>query len=548
MKLTLVTGLWDIGRGNLSEGWSRKFEHYLEKFDQLLTIDCNMIIFGDEELKKFVLSKRSEHDTQFIVRDLNWFKNNEFFNKIQSIRTNSNWFNLSGWLKDSTQAKLEMYNPLVMSKMFLLHDAKILDKFDSEKLFWVDAGITNTVHIGYFTHDKVLEKINLLYNKFLFVCFPYDADKEVHGFEFTKMNGYAKNIVKRVARGGFFGGSKEMISTFNTLYYSLMSSTLNSGFMGTEESLFSILTYTHSNLIDIEMIEPNGLMYKFFEDVKNKNVPEQSKNNGVGLYVLTYNSPIQFETLIKSMMDYDPTFITNTKKFLINNSTDLLTTEKYLDLCKKYGFEHIKKDNIGIMGGRVFVAEHFDQTNLEYYYFFEDDMFFVNKNEKNKICKSGFNRYVKNLNYKIQSIIKKENFDFIKLNFSEFYGTHEKQWSWYNVPQNFRESHWPSNKNLPTEGLDPNSPLLEFKNIKVYSNLPYATGEIYLSNWPILMSKEGNYKCYLKTKFSFPFEQTLMSQCFQETVKGHIKPSVLLISPTEHNRFDFYPDKDRKEC
>ena len=40
------------------------------------------------------------------------------------------------------------------------------------------------------------------------------------------------------------------------------------------------------------------------------------------------------------------------------------------------------------MGGRVFVAEHFDQTNLEYYYFFEDDMFFINKNEKNKICKT----------------------------------------------------------------------------------------------------------------------------------------------------------------
>jgi hypothetical protein len=31
-KLTLVTGLWDIGRGNLTEGWSRSFNHYLDKF------------------------------------------------------------------------------------------------------------------------------------------------------------------------------------------------------------------------------------------------------------------------------------------------------------------------------------------------------------------------------------------------------------------------------------------------------------------------------------------------------------------------------------
>ncbi len=35
--ITLVTGLWDIGRGELNEGWSRPFSHYLEKFKQLNT-------------------------------------------------------------------------------------------------------------------------------------------------------------------------------------------------------------------------------------------------------------------------------------------------------------------------------------------------------------------------------------------------------------------------------------------------------------------------------------------------------------------------------
>jgi len=36
--LTLVTGLWDIGRGELSEGWSRSFDHYLNKFSELLKV------------------------------------------------------------------------------------------------------------------------------------------------------------------------------------------------------------------------------------------------------------------------------------------------------------------------------------------------------------------------------------------------------------------------------------------------------------------------------------------------------------------------------
>ena len=157
--ITLVTGLWDIGRGELSDGWSRSYEHYLDKFSQSLKVENNMIIFGDKRLKEFVFQHREEHNTQFILRELSWFKNNEFYPLIQKIRTNPSWYNQVGWLKESTQARLEMYNPLVMSKMFLLHDAKLLDRFDSKLMYWIDAGLTNTVHPGYFTHDKVLDKI-----------------------------------------------------------------------------------------------------------------------------------------------------------------------------------------------------------------------------------------------------------------------------------------------------------------------------------------------------------------------------------------------------
>jgi hypothetical protein len=554
-KLTLVTGLWDIGRGNLTEGWSRSFDHYLDKFSQLLQIDCNMIIFGDNELENFVRSRRSEDNTQFVLRDLSWFKNNELYNKIQTIRTNPNWYNLSGWLPESTQAKLEMYNPLVMSKMYLLHDAVILDKFNSDKLFWIDAGLTNTVNSGYFTHDKVLSKIENLSNNFLFVCFPYQAETEIHGFDINMMDSITSERVDKVCRGGFFGGSKGNIRKLNGVYYDLMNSTLSNGYMGTEESLFSILMYTQSSMIDYVEIESNGLLYKFFEDVKNNEVVlkslrkneemVQTKNGGVGLYVITFNSPEQLQTLVDSMYAYDENFITKTKKYLLDNSTDLSTTPRYLELCEKYGFEHIKKDNIGITGGRVFIADHFQETDLDYYMFFEDDMFFYNGQDQT--CRNGFSRKFTNLYDKILQIMNKENFDFLKFNFTEFYGSHEKQWSWYNVDQEFRKNHWPDYNKLPVQGTDPNSPSLEFKNIKSHEGLPYTNGEIYLSNWPIILSKEGNFKCYLETKYHYPYEQTLMSHCFKETIKGRINAGLLLATPTEHNRFDFYEGSLRKE-
>ena len=229
-KVTLVTGLWDLGRDGLTEGWSRSYEnHYLKKFEELLQIENNLIIFGDSDLEKFVWERRDKSNTQFITKELSWFKNNEFYDKIQKIRTNPDWYNQVGWLSESTQAKLEMYNPLIMCKMFLLHDAKIMDKFDSEHLFWIDAGLTNTVHSGYFTHDKIMDKLPEHINKFTFITFPYETTSEIHGFIFDNICEFAGAKVNKVARGGFFGGPKDTISEANNLYYQLLSTTLSSG-------------------------------------------------------------------------------------------------------------------------------------------------------------------------------------------------------------------------------------------------------------------------------------------------------------------------------
>lgn len=554
-NITLVTGLWDIKRSELGEGWNRSFEeHYIPKLKELLKVENNLIIYGDKELKETVFSIRSEDNTQFIERGLEWFKGN-FYEKIQEIRNTPDWYNQAGWLKDSTQGSLEMYNPLVMSKPFLLHDAKIFDKFNSDHLYWIDAGLTNTVHPGYFTHDKVIDKLDKYIDKINFIAFPYEAENEIHGFSYPAINTFAGKDVKLVGRGGFFGGPKDLITEFNNTYYSILAETIEQGYMGTEESLFSILIYKNPDIVSYAEIEGNGLINKFFEDLKNDNVAIKSKVENkqslpldpkkVGLYVITYNSPAQFEKLCKSFEIYDNDYLTQPQKFLLNNSLDRTTDTAYKELCEKYGFVEIKKDNIGICGGRQFIAEHFDkQVDLEYYLFFEDDMFFYGGD--NNACKNGFIRNVDKLYRKSLEIAHKESFDFLKLNFTEFFGDNQKQWSWHNVPANVRKELFPDN---PIKvGSDVNqAPFLLYKNIKSHKGLGYGTGDIYYCNWPQIMSREGNKKMFLETTWQFPYEQTWMSHFYQLTIEGKLNPGILLATPTEHDRFEFYNASERRE-
>lgn len=555
MSTTLVTGLWDIKRSELSEGWGRSFEeHYISKFKDLLELDCNLIIYGNKELHGLVERIRDDKNTQFIERDVDWFKN-EFYSQIQNIRANPKWLDQAGWLAESTQAKLEMYNPLVMSKMFLLNDASILDKFNSDYLFWIDAGITNTVHPGYFSHDKVLDRIPNYVGKFNFVAFPYKANTEIHGFAYPEINNYATDNVELVCRGGFFGGPKETISQANGLYYSELKDTLSNSHMGTEESVFSILLYKYPEIFSYAAINEDGLINTFFENLKNNKIKLKStgkvKNFGTvdykktGLYVITYNSPEQFRILCNSMELYDPDFLKLPQKFLLNNSLDKDTDNEYKLLCEKYGFTEIKKDNIGICGGRQFIAEHFnEQEDLKYYLFFEDDMFFYNGEDT--FCKNGFVRKIQQL-YKIAlKIVNKEELDFLKLNFTEFFGDNQKQWAWHNLPADKRSELFPEKPRKV--GNDVNqAPYLNFKNIKSYNNIPYALGDVYYCNWPQIVTREGNKKMFLDTTWKYPYEQTWMSHFYQMTIKNELKSGVLLVTPTEHDRFDFYPGEERRE-
>lgn len=544
-NITLVTGIWDLGRSALSAGWSRSFDHYIDNFKLMLssTKQHNLVIFIDKKIENIVWEIRDRSNTVVIYHSSEDFDGNffPFREKIEKIRTSEAWLGQTGWLKDSTQAKLSLYNPLVMSKMFLLHNAKVFNHFNSDYYFWIDGGLTNTVHQGYFYKDDVVSKLCDNLDNFLFICFPYETDTEIHGFDISGMRKFSKSdVVNRVARGGFFGGKSEYISFANDMYYNLLNDTLNEGYMGTEESIFTIMSYLDQNSFRCEMINGDGLVSTFFENIKNNIIKSTNKkqnihqNKNIELYINAFNSTDQLKMVIDSFKKYDSNFISQTKKYLINNSTDEKYFAEYSKICNEYDFTEIKKGNIGICGSRQLAAEMFEEHKSQYMLFFEDDMLL----DYNGSCLFGFKKHNTNLYKNIVLIMNEENYDFLKLSFSELYGNNGQQWSWHNVPSAKKTGYFGEVKNKPST---------IFKHIKSKNGIPYANGEVYYSNWPHIINQEGNKKMFLDTKWKNPFEQTWMSHIYSLTKEKIVSPAILLSSPITHNRVHFYESSERKE-
>lgn len=560
---TIVTGLWNLSR----EG--RGFEdHYLPNFKNMLQIDAPMVVFVPKELENFVRENRGNKKTYIRIMELEDIKllYQPFWDKTQNLRTNPNWLNITGeggWLKTSPQATLEYYNPIVQSKMFMLNDSVCWNPFDTDYFFWLDAGITNTVSKEDLVDNNVLDVLPSLGNPFLFLSYPYE-NYEIHGF---KTEGIEKIIGKKteyVCRGGLFGGHKDQIRETNGNYYHLLMECFDRGYMGTEETIFTILSYKEPHIYQRINIGTSGLIQNFINSVKegtleitkeeppinisyekitDKNV-EALKTH---LYILTFNFPEQLEHTITSMKKTRE-WLDKPHLFLLDNSTNDDAKLGNKLIAEREGFEYIDLGgNRGINGGRQAAAEHFGKSDADFMFFFEDDMTSNPPELQGQFCRNGFRKYIPNLYNIVHKIMLKEKFDFLKLSFTEVFLDNNTQTSWYNVPQSVRDSDWPHYPTLPTMGLDPNTPLTKFNTINSVDGLSYIDGEIYYANWPMIVSKEGNQKMFLDTTWANPYEQTWMSYMYQKTKKGKLRPAVLLASPIWHDRIKHYGANERRE-
>ena len=260
-NLTLVTGAIDIGRGALQGGFQRSFEIYRRHLTILLRLNIPMVVYADPGFS----IPPSQSGRQLVPVDRSTLERFVYFDRIQKIRCSPAWQSGASWLADSPQASLAHYNPLVMSKLFWLADQVRANPFGTRYFAWIDGGIANTVAFDLL--EKALGAHRLLHylRRFLLLCYPYSARDEVHGFEHGALARYA-NVpsIEWVSRGGFFGGSANFVLEAARLYDVTLSHTLERSYMGTEESVFTLLAHLHPAIFDRFFICGDGLVLHFF--------------------------------------------------------------------------------------------------------------------------------------------------------------------------------------------------------------------------------------------------------------------------------------------
>jgi hypothetical protein len=560
-QVTLVTALLDIGRGQLNGPFARSFEDDLHHFASLLEIDLPMVIYMDPGQADVVWRARDPRNTEIIPlrpEDLRAFP---YFQQVQEIRSRPEWSAQAGWLPSSPQAALEYYNPLVMSKMRWLEEQACQNPFGTEYLFWIDAGLCRTVDKHLLYMEELERQLVETAGDFLFIGFPYIGTAEIHGFPRHALAHTAGvDSVDRVIRGGFFGGRVSAVMETAALYDGILGSTLAAGHMGTEESIFTILSYHYPERFRCYMVEDNGLIGTFFEALRDTwaerlllypaapqtverqclprtvTLEEARPSNpwlaDIGLYVLSFNAPDQFKAWLESIEDAAPDLLDSPHKVLLDNSTDASTASTYDDLCRRYGFTPTRHGNLGITGGRCWCARHFDaESHGDTMLYFEDDMLL---HTQEGVCRNGFQTRVPNLFELAWEIVRREDLDFLKLSFTELHGDHTENWAYYNLDDQGRAVYFPA------------GPCTRVDAIKSYRGLPYLLGEVFYSNWPMLITRRGNRAMFLSDEVS-PWEQLLMVQSLRLARAGALKSGVLLASPIHHNRVAPYDASERKE-
>ena len=113
--------------------------------------------------------------------------------------------------------------------------------FKSDTYVWVDAGINQHIPKELVCLQSITRMAGIT-KSILFTAFEYINAEEVHGFKYEGYRKYTNVVPNWVCRATIFSCKKQYINTFLKEYRYYLKDTLDRGYLGTEESIFTLLS------------------------------------------------------------------------------------------------------------------------------------------------------------------------------------------------------------------------------------------------------------------------------------------------------------------
>jgi hypothetical protein len=279
VAISYISGAWNIGRKShrtvsLRAGEAYKFENdYIERLNSLLAWGAPTEVVVEPRYRDSVRLKSAsvQRVRELSVEELR--SSFQYYDDIQRIRKDPAWLRQAGWLPDSPQADTDMYNVVVMSKLYLLADFCLRNPFSTQYFVWLDAGVCTASMIGPRNLKRLEERMRAyMRSDRLWICHaPYPGGPEVHGFRRSELHRLAGRPVELVPKGGMFGGTCPAILRALVAYDEALHTTLPAGLMGTEETVFALLHATHPHLFEacaneVEAHPGQETMCQFLDD------------------------------------------------------------------------------------------------------------------------------------------------------------------------------------------------------------------------------------------------------------------------------------------
>lgn len=243
-SFTIVTALFDIGRGEWNDIYKRDIKLYMYYLSFILNLDCNICIFVEEKFVEFVRNCRRglENKTVIYTSDISSLVMNKYKNRMTEIMNRDDYKENQ---KDPLcpEVKRPEYNIVVNSKVDLVYQASIKNHFNTDFFLWMDAGYGH----GTLNTPKKFEfypESFMVENKISLLCL-----KDVNGICNDYKEFYEKHV--DIVNGGFFCCDIESIRKYHSLYYHVVEDSLNKNITDDDQFMVSMSYTKDKNLFSV---------------------------------------------------------------------------------------------------------------------------------------------------------------------------------------------------------------------------------------------------------------------------------------------------------